>query len=95
VKKYWISWYHLIDYSDFELDLPWWSTGWRCSDEADTICAGIIANSSEDAEERIYRAYDERPLEIEFRFVDLKSNDWSPFGSRFVKREWMRWPEAV
>lgn len=95
MKKYWVSWYQRVDYSEFELDSPWWTTGWRCSDDAETICAAIVAESSKDAEERIYRAYDKRPETIEFRFVDEKPSDWTPFGDRFKQQKWMQWSEAV
>ena len=91
--RFWVSWYHEEPFSEFELDFPWWTTGYRCSDGAETICSAIIAPTTECAKEFIYEAYDVRPQSIEFRFVDPRADYWTPFGDRFCRREWMNWPE--
>ena len=92
--KYWISWYSKKKYKEFEICNPWWYSGSRCSDGAVTICAALIASSEEDAKEQIYKAYDIRPKDIEFRFCDLKEDCWSPFNSRFQRKDWMVWEEV-
>ena len=41
----------------------------------------------------IEEAHDEpRPLPLEWRFVHPKTEDWSPFNSRFQRADWMKWP---
>jgi len=94
MNNWWVSWYHEEKFSDFELESPWWLTGYRCADDAATICAAIKANSQEEATKQVYSAYDEMPKIIEFRFVEVRDDAWSPFNSRFEKGEWMIWEDT-
>lgn len=96
MRNYWISWIHCIEImGKFELHSPWWISGsiWfgEQDTEADTICAAIKAFSEEDALELIYKCYDIRPEEIEFRFCNERNSDWQPFSDRFPRAKWMKW----
>jgi len=97
MNKYWVSWYavpkRLSANGNFELESPWWISGWRDSDGADTICAAIMAETENEAKEAIYKAYDKRPRNLEFRFCEKQTEDWSPFNSRFQRSAWMKWEE--
>jgi hypothetical protein len=88
--NYWLSWYHEERFGEFELHWPWWVSGWRCSDDAATICAAVRARDGEAAQRICRDAYDARPREMEWRFVTEKPPGWSPYGSRFGKGAWMR-----
>ena len=92
-KIYWVSWYDL-HYGKWELHSPWWVSGERLHDGAQTICAAIRAPSPDAAMIMIEQAHDEpRPLPLEFRFVDERPDDWSPFCDRFQRAAWMKWTE--
>ena len=91
VTNFWISWYHLETFSAFELNFPWWISGVRCCDDAETVCAAVKAESEAQARELVYCSYDTRPEKIEFRFCNDRPAEWSPFCDRFPKAEWMKW----
>ncbi|NBJ13364.1 hypothetical protein [Microvirga arsenatis] len=91
VKRYWVSW--LADHGPFELHSPWWFSGMRASDDVPTVCAAVMAESEEAAREAIYACVDSRPAHIEFRFIEERPDDWTPFNSRFQRRDWMNWPD--
>lgn len=94
---YWISWWHSPDMGEFELHSPWWVTGARVDGSAVSICAAVRVSEAEPvtAEEIIYAAYDDRPETIEFRFAEIKPENWpGPFGDRFERANWMQWPPA-
>lgn len=89
LKKYWISWYHEQCFSPFEIDTAFWSTGWRVSDYAETICAAIYATSQTNAYDTIIKSYDEKPDIIDFRFCEKKPRNWTPYDERFYQASWM------
>lgn len=91
MKNFWISWYCDQRFSPFCLHSPWWNSGWRVQDDAATIVAAVQADDENGAKEIIYKAYDERPKEIEFRFCDEFPKDESPYSERFPKESWMKW----
>jgi len=93
MKYQWISWYWTKEMGGFELHYPWWSSGWRCSDEAETICAAIPVETESEAEEIILASYDKRPKNVEWRFNNLKEAK-GPFCDRFPRAKWMKWPKA-
>ena len=92
MNRYWLSWWTAPALGSFELHRPWWFSGLR-GDEERSVCAAVIADNEEAAMEVILAAYDTRPTELEFRFVEQKPDDWSPFNSRFPRRDWMKWEE--
>lgn len=93
-RRWWVSWYSPADlYGKFELHSPWWVSG-SDADERDVICAAILAHSEGDAVQTVKECYDDCPPPIEFRFVEERPADWSPFNSRFQKANWMKWPEG-
>lgn len=96
MARFWVSWWD--PNGDFELFWPWWATGQRETDDDDeevSICAALEASSEEEVEEFIRAAYDApKDLTLEFRFIEERDDDWSPFSSRFPKAQWMRWPSA-
>lgn len=95
MKKWWVSWYDEYRFGDFELHFPWWISGVRGEDNADMICAALMADTEEAAIEIVYAVYDKRPDAIEFRFVEGRPDDWSPFCGRFPKADWMAWYENI
>ncbi len=85
--------------SSFELHWPWWISGYRMDgddgqDDTPTIVAGVRAPNEEMAKDIIIRAYDDPPASLEWRFVEERSDDWTPYESdRFPKADWMpEWP---
>ena len=89
MTKYWISWWHDTNYRPFLLNFPWWSTG-TAHDDAESICAAVIADDEVEARNIITNAYPEK-YKIRFRFNEAKPQNWSPFSDRFKKMEWMKW----
>lgn len=89
---WWISWYSVKPLSTFELHSPWWVSGYRCSDDAETVCAAIYAADEDQARAIIRAAYDDDPGELEFRFVEELTQ--SPFSGRFPKATWMAWEDG-
>lgn len=101
MKSYWVSWYHTPDLGGFELSAPWWVSGARIvadrlafdeQREEPIVCAAVRADHPEGARDRILTAYDVRPDGLEWRFVEERPSDWSPFTDRFPKTDWMQWP---
>lgn len=88
---FWLSWYHKEDYGEFELHSPWWFSGMRVWDGADTVCAAVRAQSEHEAKMIVMEAYDKIPTGIEWRFCLRLREDWTPFSDRFPKAEWMQW----
>lgn len=92
MKSYWVSWFHTPEtLGGFELHSPWWVSGLRCSDDADTVVAAIHADHEEGARDRVLRSYDVRPDDVEWRFVEERPDSWSPFCDRFPQADWMQW----
>jgi hypothetical protein len=93
-KNWWVSWYNTHTGDAFELHSPWWVSGTRMSDDADTIVAAIRAPSEKAAKGKVIAAYDRPPVtSLEWRFCEERPEDWSPFGSdRFPQAAWMQWP---
>lgn len=94
-RRWWLSWYHDRT-RGFELTSPWWTSPWWISREGfDIICAAVVAASRHAAEEIILSAYDDRPDGLRWRFAEEQAANWSPFGDRFPRADWMRWPEET
>ena len=94
MKNFWVSWNQRKEYSEFTLDTPWWVSGWSIDDSYSTICAAVRAESEDRAKELVLSAFDQRPIEdrFEWRFVEERPEDWQPFGDRFPRADWMKWP---
>lgn len=97
MKYRWVSWYAvpgtITENGKFELHYPWWISGERGSDGAQTIVAAIPVVLEEEAHAVIQEAHDFKPahkVDLEIRFNDLKEG--SPFCERFPRRKWMKWP---
>lgn len=95
MKNWWVSWYGTA--SPFTLESPWWISGYRCDgiegmSETPTICAAIQAESEEDAKDIVLASHDTPPADLEWRFVFERPEGWSPYGDRFPRADWMRWP---
>lgn len=93
MKSFWLSFWAAYSLGEFEIHSPWWISGERFGDAGDesAVCVACRAEDEEAAMEFIYQSFDNRPAEIEFRFVEERPDDWSPFGDRFRKRDWMQW----
>jgi len=95
MKPYSVSWYHKIHYPDFDPGaMPCWTTGVRCSDDAETYVAAVWAKNKDDAKSIIHKNYGQLVApaldRIEWRFIEERPNDWNPFGGRFP-----RFPDQV
>lgn len=88
--RWWVSWYSS---GAFEYHGPWWISGGEVGGR-DTICAAVIAPTEEAARDVIVSAHDDPSVVLEWRFVDERPDAWSPFGDRFPRAAWMRWPVA-
>lgn len=93
LPPWWVSWYvPEDDMGKFELHFPWWVTGQTCREPCHlTVCAAVRAASEEQAKEVILASYDDRPTVVEWRFVDPRPADWSPFNGRTPPADWMDW----
>lgn len=92
MKQFWVSWWQKNEYGAFEIHFPWWISGSReLNDNEDehSICAAIKAKSEKDAKEFIYKSYDKRPDDLEFRFCTEFEGE--PYSDRFQKADWMKW----
>jgi hypothetical protein len=89
MKRFWLSWYSV---GAFTYEGPWWISGMHGG--RDVICAAVIAESLEEAKEKIVSAHhDESPSD--WRFAEEKEYDWAPFGSRFKRQSWMQWVDLT
>lgn len=94
--KWWVGWYGCeATIGDFKLYSPCWETC-ETYDEPprQLLCAAIWAEGEGEIKEIIYGCYDKRPNdgEIEFRFMQLMSDDWDPRkiqNGRFKFTAWM------
>ncbi len=53
----------------------------------------VLAEDEQSAKEKVLRSYDVYlPADaVTWRFVEERPDDWSPFGDRFPKADWMQW----
>lgn len=92
--RFWVSWFAAD--SPFTLESPWWISGARLfgdGREQATVCAAVEADDEDDARWVIERAHDKR-VSLEWRFVERKADNWSPYSERFPAAGWMVWPDA-
>jgi hypothetical protein len=87
MRIYWLSWQSSYDFSDFELHWPWWVSG--VGDGHKCICSAIFAKDEDAVRQVVYDCYDARPDHIEFRFIEERPDDFSPYCDRFAWNEWM------
>jgi hypothetical protein len=98
-QNYWCSWYCPNDLmGKFELHSPWWISGETMEDDdgkfAYTICAAVRAENEDAAQQIIIDSHDDpKPIGLEWRFVERRPDDWSPFSDRFQRADWMQWPD--
>lgn len=95
MKTFWVSWWHTDAYSAFEIHAPWWESGFRGADSASSLCAAIRAPSEAEAQALVIQSYDTAPVDLEFRFVEERPDDWSPYTDRFRKADWMPEIEVI
>lgn len=88
--RWWLSFWS-SDISKFEYHGPWWISGYD-SNNRRSVCAAVIADNESEAKETIKNAHDSGFEPDEWRFINNRSDEWSPFSDRFQKREWMKWP---
>lgn len=96
MKRFWVSWYDTCG-GKYELHSPWWRSGFRMGGadgetEEPTVCAAIEATDEDAAKAAVIAAHDEpRPDDLEWRFVEERPDDWSPYCDRFRAAPWMKW----
>lgn len=90
--RWWVSWW---GQSGFNLRLPWWISGERDGEDDEgrvsSFCAAVLANSEDAA--RAVIANTTGTKIAEWRFVEPRPVDWSPFCDRFPRADWMQWPK--
>lgn len=93
-KRFWVSWTGRNGV--FELHSPWWISGYPGDgDSEDAIfCAAVVAEDEDGARQVIYDAHDRPNTSLDWRFVEERPDDWTPFNSRFRPAAWMQWPPA-
>ena len=90
MTAYWLSWWHPHTVGEFDLSIPWWISQTSVEGEQ-AICAALRARDDAAALENIFASYDARPRKLEFRFIEPKPPEWSPFTKRFPREHWMQW----
>ena len=96
--NWWVSWYEHGSRKNgdfesgvaFELHTPWWISGERLDGQT-TIVAAVKARNEAEAKRVVLRAHD-KPVRLNWRFVNARPDDWSPFCDRFTRAKWMQWP---
>lgn len=88
--NFWVRWTGSPN-CDFALASPWWCSGWDGRDRP-IFVAAVRAPSGEAAMKKIKTAHTRGATMIEWSFVNLRPDDWSPFGDRFPRADWMVWP---
>lgn len=92
--KYWISWWDDVErLPEFERQQPWWTSG-EDDEGRVSLCTAAIANSEQEAKDQIRSNYDYPPESLDWRFIQERPEDWSPFNSRFQKASWMEWEDG-
>lgn len=98
MKRWWVSWH---GEAPFTLRWPWWISGFGLTvnrfafdeeRERLSFCAAVIAPDRQAAADIIVAAHDTAPRDLEWRFLEERPDDWSPFSERFPKANWMKWP---
>ncbi len=88
--RWWVSWWGEVGFS---LHLPWWITGGTRGPN-NCLCAAVLANSAAEARKAVLGSYQDGGAGFsEWRFVEPRPIDWSPFTARFPRAVWMQWPE--
>lgn len=93
--KFWVSfWGDNTVLPHFEMHRPWWISGEDMA-ERKAICCAVIAPDEEAVKKYVRSCFDKgkAPDTIEYRFINIRRDDWSPFSDRFPKADWMDWPE--
>ncbi len=94
MANYWISWYG--NKGAWELHSPWWISGHRMvadrlafdeERQEPTVVAAVKAENEDAAKALILAAHDSKPADLEWRFVEERPDDWSPFSGRFPRRD--------
>lgn len=95
MKSFWVGFW-VCDLTKFEYHGPWWVTGSRGEDDVPetAVCAAVRAESGEEAQEVIERAFDKGHAPTAFRFHGERDENWDPLklGERFAPKPWMKWP---
>lgn len=93
-KRYWISWLG----SEFPKAIipswPWWIDGWTygaSGEQTPIIVGAVVGTSVEQVKQRVTDARIGGRVK-EWRFVEEKPADWTPFNQRYPQQPWMRWP---
>lgn len=98
MKNFWISWFGTA--GAWELHTPWWISGYRIvadrfafdeERQEPTVVAAVKALNADEAKQIILDAHDTKPKELEWRFVEERPDDWTPFSGRFPRAAWMQW----
>lgn len=94
--KFWMSFW-LPNSVAFEYKGPWWVSGHRFPRgldndySEDSICAAVKAESERAAKELLLAGIEQPHQDVEWRFIEEKPADWSPYSGRFQKSEGVEW----
>lgn len=92
--NWWLSWWNPPGEA-FTLHSPWWISGHRLEEGEDSIVAAVRAETAPAAWAKVKAGYDNRDVAFEWRFIEVRPDDWSPFNGRFPKADWMDWAERT
>lgn len=87
-KRWWLSFYVDEDHG-WLIESPWWISGY--GENTNIVVVAMVATTEDEAKDKVLSGIDEG-AKFEWRFVIEKENDWSPFGDRFQRADWMEWP---
>lgn len=86
---FWVSWTHHINYGDFTLRFPWWTT--KLDGKICQIYAAIRAENELQVREIIGNCYAKPLASIEMKFIQSQPRNWSPFRDHYQWKPWMEW----
>ena len=90
--RFWVSfWVHRRDLESMKADVhwPWWISGVDAGGRR-SVCVAVEYMTPEHAQVELERAF----KVDEWRFVEPRAADWSPFSRRFLRADWMKWPDG-
>ena len=89
IHRWWVRWYTSTEMGPFNLFTPWWISGSTMHEPPKfTLVALIKAKDEDEVKEIVFGAYDKRPADIEFSFIEQVEPTWQP-NDRFPFDEWM------
>lgn len=93
-RRWWVSFFIPEKrLGEMEIHAPWWISGERDTDKGTevSVCVAVLADDEDHVKDCIIGCFD-NPMDPEWRFIEERENNWSPFSGRFPRGDWMQWP---